>query len=54
MPLDNNAEVCYTTSQERLFWLAIREALLIAVRAIEDRLGLEHSRATKREQGRRE
>ena len=53
MPLDNNAEVCYTT-QDRLFWLSIREALLIAVRAIETRLGLEHSHQTKREQGRRD
>lgn len=33
-------------------WLAIREALLLAVRAIEDRFDLAHSRMTKRERGR--
>lgn len=52
-PLDKTGETCYNSS-DRMFWIAIREALLLAVRAIEDRFDLAHSRATKRERGRRE
>lgn len=51
--LDNLGQTEYNTN-DRVFWLAIRQALLIAVRAIEDRFDLPRSHLTKSEQGRRE
>lgn len=38
--------------EERTFWLRIREARLIELRAIEDKLGLPHSVPSSRAQGR--
>lgn len=35
----------------RMLWLAVRQGLIIVIRAIEDYLELEHSRPTKRERG---
>jgi hypothetical protein len=51
-PLVKPPEMRYNDS-DRVFWLAIRQALLLAVRAIEERHGLEHSHETRRERGRR-
>lgn len=52
--LDKPSEVCYTDSEHKEFWLAVRELLLSALRLVEDyKLDMPHSRPTKREQGRR-
>lgn len=52
-PLVKPQEMRYNDGDDRVFWLAIRQALLLAVRAIEERHGLEHSHETRRERGRR-
>lgn len=35
--------------RQRVLWLAVRQALLIVLGAVETYLGLEHSRETRRE-----
>lgn len=36
------------SSEDRVFWLAVREALLMVLRAVETRLNMPHSVQSKR------
>jgi hypothetical protein len=57
-PLDNTHETCYNVSSAdaklRVLVLAIHEAALIIARGCEDYLGLDRTRPSRKEAGRRE
>ncbi|HEU5013962.1 MAG TPA: hypothetical protein VFT66_15685 [Roseiflexaceae bacterium] len=48
MELDRDTRL---TTKERALWLGVREALLLALRAVEVYLGMEQSRPAKRYKG---